>query len=183
MMILLMRVLEMNDVKLDGPIETLVVEDNKDDAQSVKRVLESHEVADFRVRSASTLKQGKEELRRAPAHVVMLDLHLPDAQGVDLVKEIKEAAPDVCVIVVTGWPANEIRAEAKAAGAAAVLQKPVDPSTLAMRLQYAVLYHRTGAREFKEAVESTLSRLGTAIGDLAQCLSDSGRLLKMKGGA
>lgn len=169
----------MADVKLDGPIETLVIEDNKDDAFSVKQMLETCKVADFRVRTAISLATGLDELAKAETHVVMLDLHLPDAQGVDLVRTIKAAAPNIGVIVVTGWPADEIRAEVKAAGADAVLSKPVDGASLALRLQYAVLYHRTGAQQFKEAVEATLSKLGTAIDNLAAHVTESGRVLKL----
>jgi CheY-like chemotaxis protein len=155
------------NIKIEGAIETLVIEDNRDDAYSVKRVLESCETADFKVRAVHTLAAGLKELKRGTTNVVLLDLHLSDAQGTDLVKAIKDAAPNIGLIVVTGWPIDEIKEEVKAAGADAVLSKPVDPSTLAIRLQYSVLYHRTGAAQFREVIERTLNKLGEAIGDLA----------------
>jgi DNA-binding response OmpR family regulator len=168
----------MSTMQVDGPMNALVVEDRRDDAMSVVMMLSSRPEADFRVRSASTLAEARPILRdRAdPVDVVILDLPLPDAQGVDLVKTVKEDSPHVGVIVVTGWPIDDMREDLKDAGAEAVLSKPVEPDELARRLQYSVLWHRTGAERFRAAVENTLSRFGDVIDDLERHITDSGRM-------
>ncbi len=62
---------------------------------------------------------------------VVLDLRLPDSQGLDLLKAIKRQAPTSPVILITayGWPG--LKAEAVAAGAYCVLDKPFDVERLA----------------------------------------------------
>jgi hypothetical protein len=45
-----------------------------------------------------------------------------------------------------------------------------------MRLQFSVLYHRSGSAQLREAIEATLSRLGDAIANLAEHVTESGKL-------
>jgi DNA-binding response OmpR family regulator len=62
--------------------------------------------------------------------VVLLDVHLPDASGIDLCARLRELYPGVPVIVCTGEATPEEAAELLRLGAHRYLQKPVSPDEL-----------------------------------------------------
>ena len=59
---------------------------------------------------------------------VLLDIHLPDIKGLQVLRRIKELHPDVRVIMVTAEDEEEPRIEAKCYGAAGYITKPFDLS-------------------------------------------------------
>jgi DNA-binding NarL/FixJ family response regulator len=66
--------------------------------------------------------------------VVLLDVTLPDRDGIELVAGVHEVAPDTKVALFTGWSDDETMARAEAAGATAVFGKDGDPRGLLDRL-------------------------------------------------
>ncbi|MHC2518951.1 CheY-like chemotaxis protein [Bradyrhizobium diazoefficiens] len=61
---------------------------------------------------------------------VITDLHMPGMDGLGLHRELRRIGVDVPVIVMTAYSTPEARAEAKTLGAAAFVDKPVDPEIL-----------------------------------------------------
>src|SRR3972149_3410692 len=64
-------------------------------------------------------------LGRAPV-VVLLDLRLPDGDGMDVLKTLKGRHPEIAVIIITGYGQVQSAVEAMKTGAAGYLQKPVE---------------------------------------------------------
>lgn len=98
----------------------LVVEDEPTDALMVKRsLLRSAGPGGerFEVRHATTLAEGLEHLRRDPADVLLLDLGLPDSEGLDTVRRVRVRAPDLPLVVLTGSDDPALAAGTRAAGA------------------------------------------------------------------
>jgi CheY-like chemotaxis protein len=98
----------------------LVVEDEPTDALMVRRsLLRSPGPAGerFEVRHATTLAEGLEHLRRDPADVLLLDLGLPDSDGLDTVRRVRVRAPDLPLVVLTGSDDPNLAARTRAAGA------------------------------------------------------------------
>ena len=62
-------------------------------------------------------------------HVVITDLLMPHIGGIELIKVLKRLFPSAAVIAISG-KGTEVLNEAMAEGAAAVLQKPLDPAEL-----------------------------------------------------
>jgi len=62
--------------------------------------------------------------------IVTVDLLMPDIDGIDLVKKIRETAPGAKIIVCSTDKQKFRQKEAKAAGAAAFVPKPIDPESL-----------------------------------------------------
>jgi DNA-binding response OmpR family regulator len=60
--------------------------------------------------------------------LALVDLGLPDLDGVDLVRELRRRAPSVGIVVITAY--HERRGEAMAAGASAFLGKPFAPELI-----------------------------------------------------
>lgn len=68
------------------------------------------------------------ELRRQPYDIVFLDIHLPDANGIDLLQEIDKISPEASVIVMSGDASDTNRQRAYNGGAVQFLEKPFDLS-------------------------------------------------------
>lgn len=133
----------------------LVVEDDAALANLVFRVLsaEGYEAA-----SARTAASALEALAGRLYDVVLLDMRLPDGDGVDVLRRVKERDAGVEVVILTGYPDVSTAVEALKLGAFDYLSKPVDLSVLARTV--AQILERTRLRE---EVRSLRSRLGERL--------------------
>ncbi len=82
--------------------------------------------------SAGTASEAREILRSQPFDLLILDLGLPDGDGRDLLLEIRgdQALEGMSVVICTGLPADQARAECLALGADDFLQKPVQADSV-----------------------------------------------------
>lgn len=82
--------------------------------------------AGFDVVSCAGGKEALEQLRRQPADLAMVDLRMPDVNGLDVLRAIKETVPGCEVILMTGYAGIESAVEAIKLGASDYLAKPFD---------------------------------------------------------
>jgi DNA-binding NarL/FixJ family response regulator len=82
-------------------------------------------------RLVSTLAQARHALLRFTPDVVLLDLHLPDGYGLELLRELQQKLPRSAVVVLSADIRPESRRDCLAAGASAVLDKAADLPPLA----------------------------------------------------
>ena len=85
---------------------------------------------------------GNEALRAMEAHpfdVILLDLRMPDLDGMSVLKTIKERWPDSEVVIITGYPSIESAKEAIRLGAYNYLAKPVSPDEVIKAANGAVM--------------------------------------------
>jgi DNA-binding NtrC family response regulator len=68
------------------------------------------------------------ELRRQPYDIVFLDIHLPDANGIELLREIDKISQDAKIIIMSGDASDTNRQRAYNGGAVQFLEKPFDLS-------------------------------------------------------
>ena len=115
-----------------------MIEDDHGDAFLVSELLRE-EGAPVQVRRAQSLTEGLDLLRGEPFDCVLLDLGLPDASGLAALKRLREAAPHVAHLVLTGDRDDQRGIEAVAAGAQDYLVKgSVDGDGLRRAILYAV---------------------------------------------
>ncbi len=103
-----------------------------DDDESVRSTLvEFFETFGFTARGASTATEGRRLAAEHAPDVVLLDLRLPDADGVRALVALRADDPDLAVIVLTGYADVRTAVAAMKHGAADLLEKPVDLELLA----------------------------------------------------
>ncbi len=117
-----------------APRHLLVV----DDEPHIGLLLRPHlEHLGYRVSLARTLGQARAALAqpRAPVDALLLDLHLPDGSGLDLLRELRGAAATrgLPVIVLTAEGEERVLDEAQQLGSA-LLTKPFSPTKLTARI-------------------------------------------------
>jgi diguanylate cyclase (GGDEF)-like protein/putative nucleotidyltransferase with HDIG domain len=143
---------------MDGePIHVLLIEDNPADALLVREELEKS--VRFGLSHARRLDAGLEVTRGGGIDAVLLDLSLPDACGLDTFRAVRQAAPHLPIVVLSGLMDEETAIAAVAEGAQDYLVKgPTVPAHLIRALHYAV--HR-------KRQEEDLRRRNTQLAELA----------------
>jgi len=86
------------------------------------------------LREATTIAEARSILASEPTDVVLLDVRLPDGNGLDLVDEIRTRAPQAKVVVVSASVLPADRASALETGADAFLAKPFGAADLEQTL-------------------------------------------------
>jgi DNA-binding NtrC family response regulator len=123
----------------------LVLDDVLDAGVMIKRILErkGHQVAVF--------TDEAEALAYAPAHpvdVAILDIRLKKMSGVEVLEKMKQVAPHIRVIMLTGYPTLETARQAQIQGAFDYCVKPIDKNELEAKVASA-LAQGTGSEPMK----------------------------------
>jgi DNA-binding NtrC family response regulator len=113
----------------------LVVEDEEYVRDSLLEVLRAR---GFRAEGASGVNEALRLLERTPVDVVLTDLRMPELTGLDLIRRLQVAAPDVPVLVLTGHGSVAAAVECLHAGASDFILKPADPAALEVALSRAL---------------------------------------------
>jgi signal transduction histidine kinase len=121
------------------PRMVLLVEDNEGDARLIREMLQDAPGTRFRLECADRLTTALERLARGGVDVVLLDLSLPESQGLDSFFQVHAHAPGIPVVVLTGSKDEELGNKAVQSGAQDYLTKgQVDGSLLGRALRYAM---------------------------------------------
>ena len=119
-------------------LSLLLVEDDRADAVLVEALI-AEAVDDIRVVWAQSMAHAERELASARPDCVLLDLNLPDANGMDALDRIAQYDVTVPIVVLTGLNDEYFGASAVAAGAQDYLVKGrVEPEMLRRALLYAI---------------------------------------------
>src|SRR5262249_37564940 len=122
-----------------GMTETvLVVEDEVPMRRFLRSALASH---GFRVVEAGTLRDAEQLVTEAPPAAILLDLGLPDGDGRDLLRQVREWSP-APVIVLSAREREDDKVTALDAGADDYLTKPFGTSELLARIRVALRHAR-----------------------------------------
>ncbi len=114
-----------------------------DDDPSLRRVTQVQlEQAGYMADTAADAEQALEALERAPYDLVLTDLRMPGISGVELLRRIREAYPEVVVILMTAFGTVESAVEAMKLGAYDYITKPVNPEALRITVGRALEHLR-----------------------------------------
>ena len=107
----------------DKALQVLVVEDNPGDARLLREMFRKEMPGSFELTHLKCMSDAETHLAKGGVDIVLLDMGLPDAHGLDGVRRSLAAAPGVLVIVLTGLDDEALAAEAMKAGAQDYLVK------------------------------------------------------------
>jgi PAS domain S-box-containing protein len=120
-------------------IGILLIEDNPGDARLIQEMLAEPGKADYHLENADRLSQGLERFLEGGIDVVLLDLSLPDSQGLETLSKVRAQASEVPIIVLTGLDDEVTAVEAVRQGAQDYLVKgDVDSKLLWRAVRYSV---------------------------------------------
>jgi DNA-binding NtrC family response regulator len=114
--------------------KVLMVDDEEDFVTTMAERLEMRDVSPD---VALTGEQALERVADDIPDVMVLDLKMPGIDGMEVLKRVRKAYPQVQVIILTGHGSEKDEAEARRLGAFAYLQKPVDMEKLVKTLRDA----------------------------------------------
>src|SRR5438876_375650 len=106
-----------------------------DDDQTIVAGLEALLTGDWEVRPAYNGREARAAFIDFSPDVVLLDMNLPDASGVNLLRDFKMYSESVAVIMMSGAGTFERVVESMKLGAETFLPKPFDYDTLTLTLE------------------------------------------------
>ena len=146
-------------------IRVLMIEDNQGHIKLIKAMLEENGVGPPDIESASRLSAGLDRLKAQRFDVLLLDLGLPDSNGIETVRDVIHLDRGVPIIVLTGHSDEFLGLEALKEGAQDYLLKGQIDSNLLMRsILYAVERQRLLSELHSQSLTDFLTSLNNRRG-------------------
>jgi two-component system, cell cycle response regulator len=143
-----------NDLKL------LLIEDSATDARLISEMLRDVGISAFDPVWANSISQGLKLLSGEPFDALLLDLCLPDGNGIETIKMITAGAPEIPVIVLTGLADDTLGVEAVHRGAQDYLIKSSINGDLLMRsIRHSIERKRLMTELHKQSIHDDLTGL------------------------
>jgi diguanylate cyclase (GGDEF)-like protein/PAS domain S-box-containing protein len=121
------------------PIKVLLIEDNPGDARLLSEILVDVHTALFELEWVDRLSKGLGRLKGEPVDVVLLDLNLPDGAGLKTFTAVRNSAPDVPIIILSGLADEKMAVQTVREGAQDYIVKGnIDGHLLERSIHYAI---------------------------------------------
>ena len=107
-----------------------------DDEQEIRESLEQLLVLDgYQALTASTAEEGLKKVGERVFDLALLDISLPDRNGLEVLKSIKRDSPETGVIMITAYDSSQMAFQASKEGAESYITKPWDNSKLLLEIR------------------------------------------------
>jgi len=158
---------------LEDRLKILLIEDNAVYARLIKEMCLDCQGVNLDIQCESRLASGLVRLGKGDVNVVLLDLNLPDSNGIETLTRVDSEFPELPVIVLTGQEDEVIAVEAVKKGAQDYLFKGTVEGNLLLRsMRYAIERKRMeldlirAKDELERRVEERTAELSTTNGEL-----------------
>ncbi len=148
-----------NVEKAGKPVQILVVEDNPEELRLIQRMLEKAKDTLFHINPADRLSTGVKLLAGGNMAVVLLDLSLPDSQGLDTLVRMRSQAPDVPIVVLSDLDDKSLATAVIDGGAQDYLIK----GQLNGNLLIHSLHHAIQRKRLEQALRESEEKLKTYL--------------------
>jgi DNA-binding NtrC family response regulator len=108
---------------MDATAKILVIDDDENIRKALTAVLEDE---GYIVESVDTAKKGMEKTYSGFFNLALIDVRLPDMEGIELLGKMQVTSPKIRKIIVTGYPTLQNAVAAVNKGADAYVMKPFD---------------------------------------------------------
>jgi diguanylate cyclase (GGDEF)-like protein/PAS domain S-box-containing protein len=153
--------------------DVLLIEDNPGDARLLQEMFRDHGGAATRLTWIQAMGEAEAHLAANEVDAILLDLGLPDVQGLDAVRRARAAAPLVALVVLTGLDDESAAAAALQEGAGDYLIKgEIETRSLMRSLRYAI--ERQTMQTVMNAISARAIATLNCIGDAVACTDMSG---------
>jgi DNA-binding NtrC family response regulator len=124
-----------------------------DDDENIRKVLTTIlEEEGYFIESVDTAKKAIERTKRKAYNLALIDIRLPDMEGIELLTRMKDTTPKMRKLIITGYPTIQNAMEAVNRGADAYILKPFDVEKVLITIEYQLEKQRTEKRYSQEKV-------------------------------
>lgn len=116
------------------PVPVLMVEDDPLMRQRLLRILAGLGYAENSIEVAVSVSTARARIAGAPIGLALVDLGLPDGNGVELIALLRKKAPELCILVVSAWSTEEHILAALRAGATGYVLKDREDMEIALSI-------------------------------------------------
>ncbi|MCW4010649.1 MAG: response regulator [Candidatus Bathyarchaeota archaeon] len=113
--------------KMENPTRILIIDDDVNIRKVLRAILEDE---GYVTEVAETAKKGIEKTENSFYNLALIDVRLPDMEGIDLLVNLRETTPRIRKIIITGYPTLQNAVAAVNKGADAYVMKPFDVEKL-----------------------------------------------------
>ncbi|WP_242113258.1 response regulator [Luteimonas aquatica] len=113
----------------------LIVEDDRDSQERMRRLVDEIAQAQARVLVAATVAAARAALDKASFALALVDVRLPDGNGIELIDWMRRARPQTQAVIVSAWAEEELILSAVRAGAIGYLLKDGEDEELRISLK------------------------------------------------
>lgn len=162
-------------------LKVLIVEDNPVDALCIKEALEDTNSTKYLISHVETLGEAKERFEKEEFNVLLLDLGLPDSQGLETFLGMRNSAPSVPIVVMSGLDDETLAMQAVRGGAQDYLLKGKwDAEVLKRSINYAIERHRLlwERQQSEDALRQSERRFKTIFEKTEACIFLKDRSLR-----
>jgi len=161
---------------MDERDEILVIDDDEGTRKTLTLILKKK---GFDVITAGTGDEGLKQARGRKVAIALLDINLPDIEGIRLIAPLKEMHPDLAVIMITGFASMENAMRALNEGATGYVLKPVNIDEILLKIHDALerqhlIKTKLRAEEALRKSEHRSAMLLEALPDMMFVLSRDG---------
>jgi len=108
---------------MDKTVRILIVDDDENIRKVLLAILEDK---GYTVESVGTAKEAVEKSKRKFYNLALIDIRLPDMEGIELLTKMGDTTPKMRKVIVTGYPTLQNAVDAVNKGADAYIVKPFD---------------------------------------------------------
>jgi DNA-binding NtrC family response regulator len=148
---------------METPARILIIDDDENIRTVLQAILEDE---GYVIETADTARKGIEKSEKAFYNLALIDVRLPDMEGIELLTKLHETKPKMRKIIVTGFPTMQNAVAALNKGADGFVLKPFDVEKILVTIKEQLIKQmeekKFSEEKIAEFIETRVKELDTA---------------------